>query len=127
MAGQGGQGGSGQGGSSAGQGGSSTGQGRQGSNQQSGSGGAAGMADQARETLRNVSDQASDTWDDVSRRGAQYYRQGSRAVSDMDSAAMTGLLIAGAVGFGLGWLVFGQRSYSGDYVARRMSYASDRD
>lgn len=103
----------------------STSHGGQGSHQQSGGG--AGMADQARETLRTVSGQASDTWDNVSRRGAHYYRQGSRAVGDIDSSTMTGLLIAGAVGFGLGWLVFGQRSYSGDYMTRRMSYASERD
>ncbi|CAO4145966.1 hypothetical protein [Methylorubrum aminovorans] len=39
---------------------------------------------------------------------------------------MTGFLVAGAIGFGLGWLVFGQHSYSGDYVARGMSRSSAR-
>lgn len=106
-----------------GSGGSSGQQGSRGPNQQSGGG---GMADQAREAIQNVTDQASDAWDDVSKRGASYYRQGSRAVGDMDSSTMTGLLIAGAVGFGLGWLIFGQRSYSGDYIPRRMSASSDR-
>ena len=106
-----------------GSGGSSGQQGSRGPNQQSGGG---GMADQAREAIQNVTDQASDAWDDVSKRGARYYRQGSRAVGDMDSSTMTGLLIAGAVGFGLGWLIFGQRSYSGDYIPRRMSASSDR-
>jgi hypothetical protein len=58
--------------------------------------------------------------------GSRYYRQGSRAIGDMDSGTMTGLFIAGAIGFGLGWLVFGQESRSGDYVARRMSASSER-
>lgn len=85
-----------------------------------------GAADQAREALRTVSDRASETWDDVSRRGADYYRQGSRAIGDADSTTVVSLFIAGAIGFGIGWLVFGQQSYSGDYVARRMSDSSER-
>ncbi|GJE43905.1 hypothetical protein [Methylobacterium soli] len=40
---------------------------------------------------------------------------------------MTGFLIAGALGFGLAWLSFDQQSRSGDYVARRMSYSSERE
>lgn len=84
------------------------------------------LAEQSKDTLCTVSDHASDTWDDVSRRGADYYRQGSRAVSNADSATVASLFIAGAIGFGIGWLVFGQKSYSGDYVARRMSDSSDR-
>jgi hypothetical protein len=86
-----------------------------------------GMADQAKETLRTVTDRASDTWDDVSWRGADYYRQGARTVGGVDNATMTALLVAGAVGLGLGWLIFGQRSYSGDYVAKGMSRSSERD
>jgi hypothetical protein len=85
------------------------------------------VADQARETLRSATDRASDAWDSASEYGSRYYRQGSRAVSDMDSGTMTGLFIAGAIGLGLGWLAFGQRSYSGDYIPRRMSRSSDRD
>jgi hypothetical protein len=106
--------------------GASAGQSGQGSSQQS-TGGGSGMADQAKEALRSVTDQASDTWDGVSKRGADYYRQGSRAVSNVDNATMTGLFIAGAIGFGISWLIFGQKSYSGDYVSRRMSASSDRD
>ena len=84
------------------------------------------VADQARETLRDATSKASDAWDNASEYGARYYRQGSRAVSDMDSGTMAGLFIAGAIGFGLGWLVFGQQSYTGDYVSRRMSASSER-
>ena len=84
------------------------------------------LAGQAKDTLRTVSDRASDTWDDVSRRGADYYRQGSRAVTNADTTTVASLFIAGTIGFGIGWLVFGQKSYSGDYVARHMSDSSDR-
>lgn len=90
------------------------------------SGSAAGMADQARETLRGATDRASDAWDSASEYGSRYYRQSSRAVSDMDNGTMTGLFIAGTVGFALGWLVFGQHSFSSDHVARRMGASSDR-
>ncbi|MGH1591030.1 hypothetical protein ACRBEV_25015 [Methylobacterium phyllosphaerae] len=101
---------------------------RQGSSQHGGSSGDdAGLADQARETLRSAADRASDAWDNASEYGSRYYRQGSRAVSDMDNGTMTGLLIAGAIGFGLGWLIFGQQSRSGDYIPRRMSRSSERD
>jgi hypothetical protein len=40
---------------------------------------------------------------------------------------MTGWLIAGAIGLGLGWLAFGQQSRSGDYIPRRMTRSSERD
>lgn len=92
----------------------------------SSSGGGAGVADQAKETLRDATSRASDAWDNASEYGSRYYRQGSRAVSDMDTGTMTGLFIAGAIGFGLGWLVFGQQSRSGDYIPRRMSESSER-
>jgi ElaB/YqjD/DUF883 family membrane-anchored ribosome-binding protein len=84
------------------------------------------VSGQATEALNTVTDRASETWDDVSKRGADYYRQGSRAVSNADTATVASLFIAGTIGFGIGWLVFGQKSYSNDYVARRMSDSSDR-
>ena len=92
-----------------------------------GSSSGGGAADQARQALRDASDRASDAWDSASEYGSRYYRQGSRAVGNVDTTTMTGFLVAGAIGFGLGWLVFGQHSYSGDYVARRMSRSSERD
>ncbi|MER2264347.1 hypothetical protein [Methylobacterium oxalidis] len=102
-----------------------TSSGQAGSGMKRPSDGGSGMAQQARETLQDVGDRASDTWDDLSKRGAHYYRQGSRAVGEVDSVTATGFLIAGAIGFGLAWLIFGQTSRSGDYVARRMSSSSD--
>lgn len=89
-------------------------------------GSSASLADQARETLRGARDKASDAWKNASEYGARCCRQGNRAVSDMDSSTMTALFIAGALGFGLGWLAFGQRSDSGDYVATRVSWSSER-
>ncbi len=86
-----------------------------------------GTADQARDAVRNVADRASDKLSDVPQRGADYYRQGRQAVGNVDVTTAVGLFIAGAVGFGIGWLVAGQQSRSGDYVARRMSYSSERD
>lgn len=79
----------------------------------------------AKEALRNVTDRAPEMLDDISRRGADYYRHGSRAVGNADSATVASMFIAGAIGFGIGWLVYGQKSYAGDYVARRMSDSSD--
>lgn len=91
------------------------------------SSGGGGAADQARQALRDATDRASDAWDSASEHGARYYQQGSRAVGNVDTGTMTGFLVAGAIGFGLGWLVFGQHSYSSDYVARGMSRSSARD
>lgn len=99
--------------------------GRPGSSQSSSSGGA-GLADQARDTLRTASRAASDAFDNASEYGSRYYRQGSRAVGDVETATMVGLFVAGAIGFGLGWLVFGEKSRSGDYIPERMSRSSER-
>lgn len=92
----------------------------------SSSGGGAGLADQARDTLKTASSAASDAFDNASEYGSRYYRQGSRAVGDMDTGTWAGLFMAGAIGFGLGWLVFGEKSRSGDYIPGRMSRSSER-
>jgi len=84
------------------------------------------FADQAQSSMRNKADRASEMWDDMSDRGQRYYRQGSRAVGDLDSTTLSGFLIAGAIGFGIAWLTFGRSSSSGEYVARRMSQSSER-
>ena len=74
--------------------------------------------------MRDAAEGASELWDDAYEQGRRYYRQGSRAVGHVDSATVTGWLVAGAVGFGLAWLIFGHRSV--DYVAARMSESSER-
>jgi len=84
------------------------------------------LYDQATSAARNIADRASDTWDDAYERGTRYYRQGSHAVTGVDATTLSGWLIAGGIGFGLAWLLFGQRSVSGDDVARRMSESSER-
>ena len=84
------------------------------------------VANKAREAARDAAGKASEALDDVYERGQRYYRQGSRALSDVDGTTATALFAAGAIGFALGWLIFGQRSYSGDYVTRGMSKSSDR-
>ncbi|MGY2049379.1 hypothetical protein [Methylobacterium sp. JK268] len=84
------------------------------------------LYDQATSAARNLADQASDQWDDVSQRGSHYVRRGREAVGEVDATTLTGWFVAGAIGFGLAWLMFGQRSVSGDDVARRMSQSSDR-
>lgn len=102
--------------------------GRPGLSQTGGSSGSgAGVADQARERLRDATSKASDAWDTTSEYGSRYYRQGSRALGDVDSSTMTGVFISGAIGFGLGWLVFGQQSRSGDYIPRKMSASSEHN
>jgi ElaB/YqjD/DUF883 family membrane-anchored ribosome-binding protein len=85
------------------------------------------IADQAREAVQNVTDKASDTASDASRRSADYFRRSSQVLGDVDVTTAVGLFIAGAVGFGIGWLVLGQQSRSSDYVARRMGDSSERN
>ena len=53
-------------------------------------------------------------WDDAAEYGERYYRQGSQAVRNTDNTTVSGLLIAGAIGYGIAWLLHGQRSYSSD-------------
>jgi len=84
------------------------------------------FADQAQSAVRNTADRASERLDDISDRGQRYYRQGSRALGDLDGTALSGFLLAGAIGFGIAWLIFGRHSLSGEYVARRMSQSSNR-
>ena len=48
-------------------------------------------------------------------------------VGNLDAATLTGWLVAGGIGFGLAWLIFGQGSWGTDDVARRMSQSSGND
>jgi len=83
-----------------------------------------GLSDQVQGTMRDVAEGASELWDDAYEQGRRYYRQGSRAIGHVDSVTISGWVVAGAIGFGLAWLIFGQRST--DDVARRMSESSER-
>jgi hypothetical protein len=99
-----------------------------GSQSRSGSQGSQGgesFADQAQSAVRGVADRASDMWDDASDQGARYYRQGSRAIGNIDGTTAGGLFTAGAIGFAIAWLIFGQ-SHSSRDVARGMSRSSDQ-
>ena len=84
----------------------------------------AGRSDQVQGTMRDVAEGASELWDEAYEQGERYYRQGRRAIEQTDSTTMMGWLVAGAVGFGLAWLMFAHRST--DDVAERMSESSYR-
>ena len=81
-------------------------------------------SEQAQSAMRNVADSASEMWDDAYEQGERYYRQGSQALGNVDGTTLTGWMVAGAIGFGLAWLMFGPHSRSGDYMTRRMSESS---
>ncbi len=83
-------------------------------------------SDQLQNAARDAADTASELWDDAYEQGQRYYRQGSQVLGNADPAQITGWLTAGAIGFGIAWLMFGQRSlWTGD-VARRMNQSSER-
>jgi hypothetical protein len=67
---------------------------------------AAGVADQATETLRHVTGKASDPSDNASEYWSRYNCQGSRALDDRDTGTTVGRFIAGAIASGLGRLVY---------------------
>jgi hypothetical protein len=89
-------------------------------------GGGESFAEQAQGAMRNVADSASELWDDAYEQGGRYLRQGSQAVGNVDPATVTGWLVAGAVGFGLAWLLFGPHTRPENNMTRRMSQSSDR-
>ncbi len=82
----------------------------------------ASLSDQVQGTVRDVAEGASELWDEAYEQGERYYRQGRQAIERADSTTMMGWLVAGAVGFGIAWLMFGHRS--ADDVAERMSESS---
>jgi hypothetical protein len=98
--------------------------------QRGGQGGSGGFADEVRGGLGdmagNMAEGASELWDDAYEQGRRYYRQGSEAVGQVDPATLSGWLVAGAIGFGLAWLLFGPQSRSVSDMTRRMSESSER-
>ena len=80
------------------------------------------LSDQRQGAVRGAADTASELWDEAYEQGERYYRQGSQMLGNVDGTTLSGWLIAGAVGLGLGWLLFG--SHSND-MTRRMSQSSD--
>ena len=87
--------------------------------QRAGQRGSEGIYEQASEAVSNVADRASEMWDDAYDQGARYYR-------DVGGSTIGAVIVAGAVGYALAWLVHGHQSYSGR--GRATSYReSDRD
>ena len=83
--------------------------------------------DQVQGALRGAADSASELFDDAYEQGQRYYRQGSQAVAEVDTTVLTGWIVAGAIGFGLGWLIFGAPSRSADDMTRRMAESGRRN
>jgi hypothetical protein len=90
-------------------------------------GGDAGVLNQAQSAMRSAADTASEMLDSAYDRGQRAYRQGSQAVGEFDATTLTGLLVAGAVGFALAWLVFGQSRYADDMVHRMSQSGRHRE
>jgi hypothetical protein len=68
--------------------------------------GSEGLYEQASDAMSDVADRASDMWDEAYDRGARYYR-------DADGSAIITAIVAGAVGYGLAYLIHGYQSSSG--------------
>ena len=75
--------------------------------------GSEGVYQQATEAMSDVADRASDMWEEAYDRGARYYREA-------DGSAIATAIVAGAVGYGLAYLIHGYQSSS----ARDWSTAS---
>lgn len=74
------------------------------------SGAAENMYGQAKDAVRNVAGQAGDYAEDIYDNRERYVRQGSREiVQQVKEYPLSSLVIAGAIGFGLGLLARGGR------------------
>lgn len=92
-------------------------------------GGAEQLYDQARNAMSDVADRASEMWDDAYDQGARYYREGSRAVANIDGSAIAFALVAGLAGYALAYVIHGQQSYSRADEARnyRTRHGNNRE
>ncbi len=68
--------------------------------------GSEGVYQQATDAMSDMADRASEMWDEAYDRGARYYR-------DADGSAIITAIVAGAVGYGLAYLIHGYQSSSG--------------
>ena len=68
---------------------------------------------------------SSELLDDAHEQGERYYRQGARPVSNIDGSRLGLLVLGGALGYGLAWLIRGQQSYSGRSRTRHYGFADD--
>jgi hypothetical protein len=73
----------------------------------SGQGEADSVYEKASEAVSDVTDRASDMWDEPYARGTRYYSGGSRALSNIDGGTWAAMFIADAIGYGLSLLIHG--------------------
>jgi hypothetical protein len=89
--------------------------------QRAGQCGSEGIYEQASDAVSNVADRASEIWDDAYDQGARYYRE-------VGGSTIGAVIVAGAVGYALAWLVHGSQSYSGrGRVTSYREYDRDRN
>jgi hypothetical protein len=93
-----------------------------------GGGQSEGLYEQAQGAVSDMASGASEMWDDAYEQGERYYRQGAQAVRNIDGTTVGTLLAAGAIGFGLAWLMYSpQSSWSQDMRGQRRVGQSGRD
>jgi len=73
--------------------------------------------DQAKDAMSNVADRASELWDDAYDQGERYYREGSRAIGNMDGGTVALMLLVGTIGYALAWMIHGEQSYGRNWDA----------
>ena len=85
------------------------------------------LYDKAKEATDYVADRASDLWDDTYEQGRRYYREGSRAVGDIDGGTVATALVAAALGYALAYLIHAQSTSRRvpDYGRVRGDYGRD--
>jgi len=68
--------------------------------------------------MSGVAERASEMWDEVYDQGERYYREGSRAVSNIDGSALAFALIVGVAGYALAYLIHSQQSWQDNRTRR---------
>ena len=68
------------------------------------------LYNKAKDASRYVADRASEIWDEAYDEGRRYYREGSRAVGDLDGSTVATALVAAALGYALAYLIHRQSS-----------------